>query len=92
MGADESEGGGEFVAGAGGGGVGEAEGVGEDGEGGEENGGEEEVGACQEGAEDVLGGHHLRAGVGWRTRGAGGGGEDVVLRAVREAVEEEVDG
>ncbi len=35
-----------------------------------------------------MGGHHLRAGV-WAD---GGVGEDVVLGAVCEAVEEEVDG
>ena len=48
-------------------------------------GGEEEVGGCEEGGEDVLRDHHLGAGVG------AVGGEDVVLGAVCEAIEEEVD-
>lgn len=46
---------------------------------------EEEVDGCEEGGEEVLGDHHLRAGI------RAEGGEDVVLSAVREAVEEEVD-
>lgn len=50
-----------------------------------EEGNEEEVEGCQEGGEEVLRDHHLRAGVGAE------GGEDVVLGAVREAIEEEVD-
>lgn len=50
-----------------------------------EEGREEEVGCCEEGGEDVLRDHHLRAGVG------AVGAEDVVLGAVCEAVEEEVD-
>ncbi len=55
---------------------------------GEREGGEQEVGGGEEGAEDILGGHHLRAGVGL----VAAGGEDVVLGGVGEAVEEEVDG
>ena len=50
----------------------------------EERGGEEVEGG-EERAEKVLCDHHLRAGVG------AVGGEDVVLGAVGEAVEEEVD-
>ena len=55
-------------------------------EGGREQRQDEQVGGCEGGGEDVLRGHHLRAGVGPV------GGEDVVLRRVREAVEQEVDG
>lgn len=73
---DEGEGSSEF-GGGGGGGV-EGRGCGEE-------GGEEEVGGCEEGGEYVLRDHHLGAGVGAM------GGEDVVLGAVCEAVEEEVD-
>lgn len=65
---------------------GEAEGAGKGM--GERKRGDEEIDGCEEGAEDVLGGHHLRAGVGFVARG----GEDVVLGGVGEAVEEEVDG
>ena len=50
-----------------------------------EEGGEEEVGGCEEGGEDVLRDHHLGSRVG------AVGAEDVVLGAVCEAVEEEVD-
>ena len=74
---DEGDGGGEF------GGGGEC-GGGVEGRGGEE-GGEKKVGGCEEGGEDVLRDHHLWAGVGAVSA------EDVVLGAVCEAVEEEID-
>lgn len=82
MPADEGQGGGEFVGGGGGGGEGEERGE----RGGCQGGGEEQVDGCEEGGEEVLRDHHLRAGVG------AVGAEDVVLGAVGEAVEEEVDG
>lgn len=50
-----------------------------------QGGGKEHVGCCEEGGEEVLGDHHLRAGIGAI------GGENVVLGAVGKAVEEEVD-
>lgn len=51
----------------------------------DEPGAKEQVGAGQGGAEQVVGRHHLRARVGLE------GGEDVVLGAVGEAVEQQVD-
>lgn len=50
-----------------------------------DDGGEEKVGGCEGCRKKVLSDHHLRAGVGAE------GGKDVVLGAVGEAVEEEVD-
>lgn len=50
-----------------------------------EEGGEQEVEGCEGGGEKVLGDHHLGAGIGTV------GSEDVVLGAIREAVEEEID-
>lgn len=54
--------------------------------GGWEEWGEKEVGYCEYGGEEVLGDHHLGAGVGAVS------GENVVLGGVCEAIEKEVDG
>lgn len=79
VGAEEGEGGGEFVAIA-------ASGGGEVEEEGEEVRGAEEVERGESGGEQVQSRHHLRAGVGAEA------GVDVVLGGVGQAVEEEVDG
>ena len=78
---EERQGGGEFV---GGGWLGES---GEEGE--WDMGREEEVGGHEEEGEKVGDCHHLRGG---DAAIAVGGGEDVVLGCVGEAVEEKVDG
>ena len=84
VGVEEGEGGEEFRGFGCRGGDGCCGGLGEEEEGGEVWG-EEEIGGCEEGGEGVLGDHHLRARVGFV------GAEDVVLGAVCQAVEEEVD-
>lgn len=80
VGADECKGREEFVGRGGGDGK-----EGEDGCVGCDEGREEEVDGCEGRGEEVLRDHHLRAGV------RAEGGKDVVLGAVGEAVEEEVD-
>lgn len=80
MSADEGEGGGEFA-------VGRRRKV-EEGEqrcSGCENGGEEEICGCEQCGEKILRDHHLGTRVGAERA------EDVILGAVRETVEEEVD-